>query len=162
MKVKCKTLCKICTSWLHDSSDCDLKGTCKLCNLSHARGACALQSLASCASIGIKMTKLYVQDVPVISNSRCKKGDITARVLFDLGSQTTLVRNKFAEQAGWTYSKAQYSLAGIGSTAKTVYGKLWNISLIDNEGNVHITKGYGFTFILQEDWALPAINDLAA
>ena len=78
MKTKCKTLCKFCTSWLHNSSECDVKGTCKSCNYSHARGACALQSLASCASIGIKMTKLCVQDVPVISNYRCKKGDITA------------------------------------------------------------------------------------
>ena len=140
MKAKCKTLCKICTSWLHDSSDCNFKGTCKFCNLSHARGACALQSLASCASIGIKMAKLCIQDVPVVSNSRPKKGEITARVLFDSGSQTTLVRNKFAEQAGWSYSKAQYSLAGIGSIAKTIYSKLWNISLIDNEVNTHITK----------------------
>ena len=128
---------------MHDSSDCDLKGTSKICNLSHARGACALQSLASCASIGIKMTKLCVQDFAVISNSRCKKDDITHRVIFDSGSQTILVRNKFAEQAGWSYSKAQYSLAGIGSFAKNIYGKLWNISLIDNEGNGHINKGYG-------------------
>ena len=140
MRAKCKTLCKFCTSWLHNSSNSDAKGTCKSCNYSHARGACALQSLASCASIGIKMTKLCVQDVPVISNSRCKKGDITARVLFDSGSQTTLVRNKFAEQAGWSYSKAQYSLAGIRSSARTIYCKLWNISLIDNEGNTQITK----------------------
>ena len=97
------------------------------------------------------MTKLCVQDVPVISKSRCKKGDNTARILFDSGSQTTLVRNKFAEQAGWSYSKARYSLAGIGANAKTIYGKLWNISLKDNEGNVHITKAYGVTSILQED-----------
>ena len=97
------------------------------------------------------MTKLCVQDVPVVSNSRCKQGDITARLLFDSGSQTTLVRNKFAEQAGWSYSKAQYSLAGIGATAKTIHGKLWNISLIDNEGNAHITKGYGVTYILEEE-----------
>ena len=110
MKAKCKTLCKICTSWLHDSSDCNFKGTCKFCNSPHARGACALESLASYASRGIKMTKLCVQDVLVISKSRCKKGDNTARILFDSGSQTTLVRNKFAEQAGWSYSKARYSL----------------------------------------------------
>lgn len=66
------------------------------------------------------------------------------------------------KKAGWTYSKAQYSLAGIGSTAKTVYGRLWTISLIDKKGNVHNTKGFGVTSILQEDWAFPAINELAA
>ena len=27
---------------------------------------------------------------------------------------------------------------------------------------MHITKGYGVTSILQEDWAFPAIDDLAA
>ena len=62
-----------------------------------------------------------------------KKGDITARILVDSGSQTTLVTNKFAEQAGWTYSKAKYSLAGIGKKAKVLCGKLWYISLKDNK-----------------------------
>ena len=28
MKAKCNTLYMFCTSWLHDSSDCDVKGTC--------------------------------------------------------------------------------------------------------------------------------------
>ena len=46
-----------------------------------------------------------------------KKEDITAKILFDCGSQTMLVTNKFAEQAGWSYFKAQYSLSGIGATA---------------------------------------------
>ena len=78
MKAKCKTLCKICTSWLHDSSECTFKGTCKFCNLPHAKGACALQSLVSCASVSSGLTKLCVQDVTVISNPRCKRGDITA------------------------------------------------------------------------------------
>ena len=76
-------------------------------------------------------------------NPRCKKGDITVRILFDSRSQTALVTNKFAEQAGWTYSKAKYSLAGIGKKAKVICGKLWNISLKDNKGKVHTTKAYG-------------------
>ena len=108
------------------------------------------------------MTKLCVQDILVVSKSRCKKGDSSVRVLFDSGSQTTLVRNKFAEQAGWSYSKARYSLAGIGDKAKTIYGKLWNISLKDNKGKVHTTKSYGITSTLQEDQAFPAINEVAA
>ena len=123
MKAKYKTICKIFTSWLYDSSECTFKGTCKFCNSPHAKGACTLQSLASCASRGIKMTKLCVQDVQVVSKSRCKKGDNSARVLFDAGSQTTLFRNKFAEQAGWSYSKARHSLTGIGDKEKTIHGK---------------------------------------
>ena len=146
---------------MHDSSECTYKGTCKFCNSPHAKGACALQSLASCASSGSRLTKLCVQDVTVISNPRSKKGDISARILFDSGSQTTLVTNKFAEQAGWSYSKAQYSLSGIGASAKTIQGKLWNISLKDNEGNVHVTKAYGVTSILEEDWVFPGVSDLA-
>ena len=85
MKAKFKMLCKFCTSWLHDSSECTFKGTCKLCNLPRAKGACALQSLASCASGGSKLTKLCVQDVTVINNPRCKKGDINARIYLILG-----------------------------------------------------------------------------
>ena len=43
-----------------------------------------------------------------------RKNSISARVLFDSGTQTTLVRDCFTESAGWSYSKADYSLAGIG------------------------------------------------
>ena len=84
-----------------------------------------------------------------------------ARVLFDLGSQTTLVRDQFAEQAGWNYTKAQYSLAGIGTSSKVIQGKLWNITLKDREGKIHITKGYGVPSILQKDWSFPAIKEVA-
>ena len=108
------------------------------------------------------MTKLCVQDVLIVSKLRCKRGDKFARIIFDSGSHTLLVRNKFAEQAGWTYSKARYSLAGIGDKAKIIYGKLWNISLKDNKGKVHTTKAYGVTTILQEDWAIPAMNEVVA
>ena len=34
--------------------------------------------------------------------------------------------------------------------------------LKDNKGRVHTTKAYGVTSILQEDWAFPAINEVAA
>ena len=78
---------------------------CKSCNEVHLKGACALKHLASCANIGTKLAKLCVQDVPVICNLGSKIKVITARVLFDSGSQTTLVRNRFAEQLGWSYSK---------------------------------------------------------
>ena len=85
-----------------------------------------------------------------------------ARILFDSGSQTTLVTNKFAEQAGWSYSKAQYSLSGIGASAKTIHGKLQNISLKDFEGKMPVAQAYGVTSILEEEWAYPAIKDLEA
>ena len=59
----------------------------------------------------------------LLANLGAKKGDNFARVLFDSGPQTTLVRNMFTEQAGWSYSKARYSLAGIGDKAKIIYSK---------------------------------------
>ena len=97
------------------------------------------------------LTKLFVQDITAISDSKCRSGDSTARILFDSGSQTTLVADKFAEQLGWTYSKVKYSLAGTGQKAKVICGKLWNISLKDNKGKAHTTKTYGVSSILQED-----------
>ena len=86
------------------------------------------------------MSKLCVQDIPA---SVASEPDRKVRVLFDLGSQTTLVRDKFAEQAGWSYTTAQYSLAGIGSNSRIIQGKLWNIALRDREGQIHTTQGYG-------------------
>ena len=45
VKDKVKSLCKYCTSWHHNSSECKVNGTCKNCNFAHARGACSLQLL---------------------------------------------------------------------------------------------------------------------
>ena len=41
-------------------------------------------------------------------------------MLFDNGSQTNLGRYKFAESMGWSYTKASYSLAGIGTNEITI------------------------------------------
>ena len=74
---------------------------CAKCNYTHVYGACALQSLVNCAAISTKASKLCVQDISVNTGSRYRKGNSrpvkNARVLFDLGSQTSLVRDKFAE-----------------------------------------------------------------
>ena len=80
-----------------------------------------MQQFVSCASLGSSVSKLCVQDIPA---SVASKPDRNARVLFDNGSQTTLVRDQFAEQAGWSYTKAQYTLAGIGSKSRLIHGKL--------------------------------------
>ena len=70
------------------------------------------------------LVKLCVQDIPAISSLESDEKSPNARVLFDLGSQTTLVRDNFAEQLGWSYTNAHYSLAGIGSSSKLIQGKL--------------------------------------
>ena len=99
LKVKNKTqeLCELCTGWGHDSSKCKIKYNCRKCNSNHANGACALQEFASCANIGTNLVKLCVQDIPAICSSGSDRKLTNARVLFDLGSQTTLVRDQFAE-----------------------------------------------------------------
>ena len=101
-KSKLNQLCTNCTSWRHDSSNCKSTGKCKFCNNKHHSGACALQKLVSCANVGSKLVKLCVQDIPAISNFEPDRKTANARVLFDLGSQTTLVRDHFAEQLGWS------------------------------------------------------------
>ena len=79
---------------------------------------------------------MYLQYLVIKSNG------ISANVFFDGGSQTILVRDQFADRARWSYSRAGYSLAAIGSFAKSIKGKTWNISLKDSSGKVYVTKGY--------------------
>ena len=67
-----------------------------------------------------------MQDIAVSYN-----GNMCARVLFDNGSQTTLIRQKFVESMGWRYTKASYSLLSIGSNSQIIQGKLWDIKLRD-------------------------------
>merc|ERR1711895_210602 len=159
VKNKFKKLCNICYGWTHEVSDCRYnKVVCSKCNGNHFYDTCDLQQFVSCASFGSSMSKLCVQDIPVSVDS---KFDKNARVLFDNGSQTTLVRDHFAEQAGWSYTKAQYTLAGIGNKSRLIQGKLWNVTLKDREGKMHVIQGYGVPSILQENWYFPAIKDVA-
>ena len=106
------------------------------------------------------IVKLCVQDIAISKGK--KRAAKTARVLFDLGSQATLVRDKCAEQAGWSSTKANYTLAGIGASATPIQGRLWNVSLIDKNGRTQVVKGYGVPEIVQEDWYFPAIKHLAS
>ncbi len=156
-----QNICQLCTGWNHDTSKCGSRITCRKCNAKHWTEACILQQTASFAKVSSNLIKLCVQDIPASVSTGSDRKLINARVLFDLGSQTTLVRDQFAEQAGWSYTNAQYSLAGIGTSSRTIQGKLWNISQKDKEGKIHITQGYGVPSILQNDWYFPAIKEVA-
>ena len=128
-------MCNRCTSWEHESSDCYSKAICRAFKTNHIQGACSLQQLINCAAVVKNIAKLCMQDISIDTGKRFKKANSsTARVLFDLGSQTTLIRDMFAEQVGWRYSKADYSLAGIGTSATTIRDRLWNIILMDSCG----------------------------
>ena len=100
-------------------------------------------------------------DIPVFSGSNIRGSNLSARVCIDGGSQTTLVRNQFAEDAGWSYSKADYSLASIGSSAKWIKDELWNISLKDNNDNVNIINFYGIHDIMLDNWPFASIMKLS-
>ena len=67
--------------------------------------------MSNCAALSSKSVRLCAQDVSVNCNSKAKSDNLIAGVLFDNGSQTILVRDKFAESAGYNYTKALYSVA---------------------------------------------------
>ena len=53
------------------------------------------------------------------------------------------VRDRFAESMSLSYTKALYSLAGIGSNSTTIQGKHWNLNLGDKFGVIQNIKDYG-------------------
>ena len=57
---------------------------------------CTLKSFTKCIVLSSKSMKYCVQDEPAVSGSRIKGKTVSATVLFDGGSQTALVRYKFA------------------------------------------------------------------
>ena len=59
----------------------------------------AHQSFANNAGIRAQSVKFFVQDISVVSGSWSKENSISARVLLDKGSLTSLVRNQLAEKA---------------------------------------------------------------
>ena len=60
----------------------------------------ALDLLSNCAALGSKSVRLRVWDIFVICNSSNNSKESSGRVSFDNGSQTTLVRDRFAESWG--------------------------------------------------------------
>ena len=85
------------------------------------------------------------------------KGVITIWVLFDNGSEVTLVRNDFCIQAGFKLQPATYTLAGVGGQAQTNSatngGRLWSVLLQDNEGKTKVIEALGVSEILRHSWA---------
>ena len=78
-----------------------------------------------------------MQDIEL---KRGPRGLITVRVLFDNGSEVTLVRNAFAKKAGYKWQPATYTLAGVGGQAQTYTDTNWSVVLQDNEGKTKVIK----------------------
>ena len=69
---------------------------------------------------------MSLQDIPLHNSNNM------ARVMFDNGSEITLVSSVFAKKNNLLYEEASYTLAGIGSSPTTYNnGRIYNILLLD-------------------------------
>ena len=88
---------------------------------------------------------MSLQDIPV-SNSNSK-----AHVIFDNGSEITLVSNHFARKNNLPFEQATYTLAGIGSNATTYdNGKIYTVPLVDSNSEIVLVKAFSVDSILVE------------
>ena len=91
---------------------------------------------------------MSLQDVPVHNSS------IKAPVMFDNGSEITLVSNSFARKNNLPYEPATYTLARIGSKATTYdsnnNGKIYTVPLEDSDGEIVLVKAFAVERILDE------------
>merc|ERR1712030_315117 len=102
---------------------------------------CSLSSGNNCCLMSL-------QDVPVHNST------IKARVMFDNGSEITLVSNFFARKNNLPYEQATYTLAGLGSEATTYdsndNGKIYTVPLEDSDGEIVLVKAFAVEKILEE------------
>merc|ERR1712030_7211 len=102
---------------------------------------CSLSSGNNCCLMSL-------QDVPVHNST------IKARVMFDNGSEITLVSNFFAKKNNLPYEQATYTLAGLGSEATTFdsnnNGKIYTVPLEDSNGEIVLVKAFAVEKILKE------------
>ena len=146
-KIKVKNpVCSKCSSWSHKGEDCNWKTNCPKCNEVHINDMCTLKKFFSC-SVSAKSNACYMslQDIPV-HNSNNK-----ARVMFDNGSEITLVSNFFTKKNNLPFEEATYTLAGIGSNPTTYNnGKIYTIPLLDSNQEIIFIKAFSVDSILSE------------
>ena len=72
-----------------------------------------------------------------------------AQVMFDNGSEITLVSSVFATKNNVPYEEASYTLAGIGSSP-TMYnnGRIYNIPLLDSNQEIVLVKAFSVDSVL--------------
>ena len=87
----------------------------------------------------------------IASNKWMAKCKEEARVLFDNGSEVTLVSNHFARRNKLSSRKAPFTLAVMGSSPSCHSdGKLYSISLLDSSGRKVVIEAFGVDNILTE------------
>ena len=103
-----------------------------------------------------------MQDIEI---KRRPRGQMTVRVLFDNGSEVTLVRNAFAMKARFKWQPATYTLAGVGRQAQsysaTNGGRLWSVVLQDNESKTEGIEALGVPKILGDTVGQGSYRELA-
>ena len=96
------------------------------------------------ANVDVDQTTVpYMQDVSVVG---C---DEKARVFFDEGSNRVLIRDKFAEEAGFLKKKVFWKLKVVGMEDEDpIEGNMYLAELIDTKGKKRQIWGYGIDQIM--------------
>ena len=88
---------------------------------------------------------MSMQDILVLKSS-------TTLVLFDNGSELTLVSKFFAQRNNLPYKEATYTLAGVGGAAKTYHtgkgGRIYTVLLMSSSGDQYNVKAFSVEGIL--------------
>ena len=88
---------------------------------------------------------MSLQDIPVTNTNK------KAWVMFDNGSEITLVSSIFAKKNNLPFEQATYNLAGIWSNATTYNnGKIFIVPLVDSNGEVILVKAFSVDTNLTE------------
>ena len=91
---------------------------------------------------------MSLQDIPV-HNSSTK-----AHVMFDNGSEITLVSNFFARKNNLPFERATYTMAAMGSKPTTYdssnNGRIYTVPLVDSKGEIVLVKAHTVESILTE------------
>ena len=94
---------------------------------------------------GQQGTLLLLQDVIVESGD----GQDLARVFYDGGSTNILIRDGFAKKLKLKGTKVKYRVNLATKESKVINGYLWEINLVDRQGNKHLRTGYGVPDVME-------------
>ena len=161
--------CSRCLSWNHDrsSKDCKApksscgldKGSGNLCKSDHSRMVCGSGSVY-CASVRFSKkvqksssdqkekfssaeleaeTLMLLEDVKINSSSKFLSG----RVLWDGGSNRVLINNQFAKDHKLRRQEITYRLSVVGGKETVEKGVVYEVELLDNNGQVEKIWGFG-------------------
>ena len=124
-----------CSAWSHMSEVCYWKQNCNKCNEVHINDLCNLKKFFSCSlSCNKGSCMMSLQDIPI------KNSSIKARVMFDNGSEITLVSSFFTKKNNLPFEEATYTLVGVGSKATTYNSgedrRIYTMPLMDSNGEI--------------------------